>query len=71
MFLFFVLSKNDETMKLMGHVLVHVHVIPCIKWARLLPFSNKSYQQEIVEFTDNKYSPGLLISCPGMLHVTV
>ena len=35
-----------------------------------LPFANKSYQTEM-NFTENKYLTGLLMSCPGLLHVTV
>ena len=34
-----------------------------------LPFSNKPYQPEM-NFIENKYSPGLLMSCSGLLHVT-
>ena len=37
---------------------------------KLLPFSNKPYQPEM-NFIENKHLLGLLVSCSGLLHVTV
>ena len=34
------------------------------------PFSNKPYQPEM-DFIENKYSPGLLMSYTELLHVTI
>ena len=36
----------------------------------LLGLDTKPYQPEM-NFTENKYLPGLLLLCPGLLHVTV
>ena len=48
---------------------VEMLIIFCYDYKHL-SFSNKPYQPEI-NFIENKYLTGLLMSCPGLLPVTL